>query len=159
MAGIGLNAARVGLLLSPLLVFGCCNQEPKSGAVLDEAALAKRDPLSFPAAGEDYFHDMDRGETLFQNPDPLLAGIDPKEARARLIKGRNTWIVWTGGNDRFWDVMTVKTFGLFDLVKTISSHPSMSFGRYNRWKYLGIVNEPCFEQAKGPDPKRLNLWL
>ena len=22
------------------------------------------------------------------------------------IKGRNTWIVWTGGNDRFWDALT-----------------------------------------------------
>jgi hypothetical protein len=159
MTGIGLNAARIGLLLSPLLVFGCCNEAPKSGAVLDEAAVAKRDPASFPAAGEDYFHDMDRGEKLFQNLDPLLAGLDTKEAHARLVKGRNTWIVWTGGNDRFWDVMTIKTFGLFDLVKTISSHPSMSFGRHNRWGYLGVINEPCFEQAKGPDPKRFNLWL
>ena len=35
----------------------------------------------------------------------------------------------------------------------------MYFGRHNRWKYLGVVNEPCFEKASGPDPKRFNLWL
>jgi len=22
------------------------------------------------------------------------------------IKGCNTWLVWTGGNDRFWDVIS-----------------------------------------------------
>jgi len=31
MTGIVSNAARIGLLLSPLLVFGCCNEPPKSG--------------------------------------------------------------------------------------------------------------------------------
>ena len=24
------------------------------------------------------------------------------------IKGRNMWLVWTGGNDRFWDTADVK---------------------------------------------------
>ena len=31
--------------------------------------------------------------------------------------------------------------------------------RGNRWRYLGLVNEPCFEQATGPDPERFGLWL
>ena len=33
------------------------------------------------------------------------------------------WLVWTGGDDRFWDRLTHDTFGAFDLLKTISSHP------------------------------------
>ena len=33
------------------------------------------------------------------------------------------WIVWTGGNDRLWDRLTVDSLGTFDLLKTISSHP------------------------------------
>ncbi len=28
-----------------------------------------------------------------------------------------------------------------------------------RWKYLGLVNEPCFEQPTAPDPERFGLWL
>jgi hypothetical protein len=157
--GTGLNAARVALLLSPLLVFGCCNEPPKSGQVRDEAMIAGRGPDSFPASADDYFHDMDRGEALFQNLDPLLPKMDPKQMRDALVRGRNTWIVWTGGNDRFWDVMSAKTYGVFDLLKTISSHSKMSYGRYNRWKYLGVINEPCFDQAKGPDAKHFGLWL
>ena len=36
------------------------------------------------------------------------------------IKGRNMWLVWTGGNDRFWDGMTASTFGAFDLLKIVT---------------------------------------
>ncbi len=33
------------------------------------------------------------------------------------------WLVWSGGNDRFWNGMSDYTFGAFDLLKIISSHP------------------------------------
>jgi len=82
-------------------------------------------------------------------------------------QGRNMWLVWTGGNDRLWDVLNWKSYGIFDLLKTISSNPNASnpnlkFGRPNRWQYLGVVNEPCFEEATGPDPDRFlekSSWL
>ena len=35
----------------------------------------------------------------------------------------------------------------------------ISYGRHNRWRYLGLVNEPCFKEATGPDPNRYGLWL
>ena len=75
------------------------------------------------------------------------------------IKGRNTWIVWTAGNDRFWDGLGVTAFGALDFLKTMSSHPALKTSRDNRWEYLGLVNEPCFVKATGPDPKRHGLWL
>src|SRR5258706_12649143 len=78
---------------------------------------------------------------------------------AEEIKGRNMWNVWSGGNDRLWNAMSDYTFGAFDLLKIISSHPSLGYSRTNRWNYLGLVNEPCFEPAKGPDPNRRGLWL
>ena len=31
--------------------------------------------------------------------------------------------------------------------------------RENRWKYLGLVNEPCYAQADGPREDRFGLWL
>jgi hypothetical protein len=116
---------------------------PEPGHVVDEARLADRAPGSFTAAGEDYFHDMDGGIAL-----------TPEE-----IKGRDTWIVWTGGNDKFWDTLTVDSFGSLDLLKTLSSYPTLKANRDNRWNYLGAVNEPCFDKATGPDPARHGLWL
>jgi len=42
-------------------------------------------------------------------------------------RGRNTWIVWTFGNDRFWDYMSNHTFGAFDLLKVLSSPPDFGY--------------------------------
>ncbi len=114
-----------------------------SQEVRDEARLVNRSVASFPAADEDYFADMDGGATL-----------SPEEA-----KGRNTWIVWSGGNDRFWDELSHRSFGTLDFLKTLSSHPNLKFSRDTRWHWLGLVNEPCFEKATGPDPDRFGLWL
>jgi hypothetical protein len=129
---------------------------PKPGSVLDEARQANRTAATFQAAEEDYFHDMD------QNKGGVVSlSVDE-------IKGRNTWVVWTGGNDRLWNRLTKDSFGALDFLKTISSYPSqistdpsdkMKFSRDNRWSYLGLVNEPCFEKATGPDPERFGLWL
>ncbi len=120
---------------------------PQSGEVPDEARVAGRAATSFPAADEDFFHDMDGGLPL-----------TPEQ-----VKGRNTWIVWTAGNDRFWDKMVNASVGALDFLKILSSHPNLQskyqFSRDNRWKYFGLVNSPCFEKATAPDPKRFNLWL
>ncbi len=133
----------LSLLVYALFLTGCGNDEPEPGSVLDEAKQAGREPSSFPHADEDWFRDMDGGIAL-----------TPEE-----VKGRNMWIVWSGGNDRFWDLMTGYTYGAFDLLKTISSHPGLGYSRSNRWNYLGLVNEPCFEAPTGPRADRRGLWL
>jgi len=129
-------------LLLAVLLAGC-SKGPQPGEVLDEARLAGRTADSFKHADEDYFRDMDGAVAL-----------TPQE-----VAGRNMWLVWTGGNDRLWNLMTEYTFGAFDLLKIISSHPSQGYSRSNRWSYLGLVNEPCFENATGPDQNRRGLWL
>jgi hypothetical protein len=134
-----------GVFLAALVLLTACSgsNQPKPGTVIDEARQANRPAASFAAADEDYFHAMDGALSL-----------SPEE-----IKGRNMWIVWTGGNDRMWDKLTATSFGAVDFLKTISSHSSLKFGRDNRWNYLGLVNEPCFEKATGPDSNRFGLWL
>jgi len=122
-------------------------RNPRIGHVKDEAQLAGLTADYFKAADEDYLHDMDRGPN---GPVPL----SPDE-----IKGRNAWVIWTAGNDRLWDKMTGASAGALDFVKTVSSHPGLKASRDNRWTYLGLVNEPCFVKATGPDPKRYGLWL
>src|SRR4030095_9342579 len=119
-----------------VLILACCSTLPigrscgvGSGKVLDEAQCAGRTAESFPAADEDYFADMDYGAT--RNPKQVAAdlaayvpGITPEQAVSAAVKGRNNWIVWTGGNDRLWDVLSVQSVGLLDFVKVMSNHPS-----------------------------------
>jgi cytochrome c5 len=132
------------VVLMALLFGGCGEKSPEPGTVRDEALTAGRTAESFPAADEDYFKEMDGGIELTANE----------------IKGRNNWIVWTGGNDRFWDHLVNKSFGAVDFLKIISSHPGIKhLSRDTRWKYLGLVNEPCFEKARGARSDRFGLWL
>jgi hypothetical protein len=137
------SAASAALLTSLACLLVSCCQGPHPGKVLDEARKAGRAGTSFPQSADPYFHDMDGGLPL--KPDEM--------------RGRNMWLVWTGGNDRFWDRMTQYTFGAFDMLKMVTSHPSLGFNRASRWKYLGVVNEPCFDTAPGPDRSRFGLWL
>jgi hypothetical protein len=135
---------RIVLTIAAMLAVACGPAvAQQSGHVLDEAKAAGRSAASFPHADEDYFHDMDGGLAL---------------TPAQVI-GRNMWNVWTGGDDRFWDGMTNTTFGAFDLLKIVTSHPGQKSDRDSRWSYLGVVNEPCFNKPTGPDPDRFGLWL
>jgi hypothetical protein len=154
----GLVAA---LLVGAIVVRRWMGPSPLSGRVLDEALSASppRVSASFPAADEDYFRDMD------QTKDGPMA-LTPDE-----VRGRNTWIVWSAGNDRMWDLLGETSVGALDFLKVLSSHPAQRYSRQcdparladgscqNRWEYFGLVNEPCFEKAAGPDPSRLGLWL
>jgi hypothetical protein len=163
--------------------FTRCSDSPV-GDVLDEAMLAGVKPEQLRGAADPYFADMDYGYQRATNPNLKLT-----EAEER---GRNNWIVWTGGNDRFWDYMANNTFGAFDLLKVVSSPPDFGYctddaspdhrinydsptnalprnacvgpGRYwvpisrdTRWKWYGLVNEPCFVKPTAPDA--YGLWL
>jgi hypothetical protein len=153
----------LGLSCSTLPLSSMCGQG--SGRVLDEAMCVGRATESFPAADEDYFRDMDYGVTknaaqVAAALAPYVPSISPDQAVSAAVKGRNNWIVWTGGNDRLWDGLSVKSAGILDFLKTISNHPSIKkYSRDNRWQYLGLVNEPCFDKGNGPRKDRYGLWL
>jgi hypothetical protein len=119
------------------------HRSPRPGTVRDEAQVAGLTAASFRAADEDYFRDMDR---VASPEGPKALQLTPEE-----VKGRNTWIVWTAGNDRMWDELGNTSFGALDLLKTLSSHERLGYGRHNRWEYLGLVNEPCFDAATRAD--------
>jgi hypothetical protein len=142
---LGLKPA---VVLAALLAGPACAFAAGPRAV-DEAQKAGRTEASLAQASEEFFHDMDNGVAL--TPDE--------------VKGRNMWIVWTGGNDRFWDKVIKNSMATFDLLKIVTSHPSQNYcngqrcDRDNRWHWLGALNEPCFDKPTGPDPKRFGLWL
>src|ERR1700758_298797 len=143
MAACLIRASRILLSIGLILSIAWIAEDARAQTVVDEARQAGRAAQSFPAADEDYFQGMDGGIQL--TPDK--------------VKGRNMWLVWTGGNDRLWDKLTNLTYGAFDLLKILPSSPGLKYSRDNRWTYLGLVNEPCFTKATAPNPQRYGLWL
>ena len=95
-----------------------------------------RKPSDFPELAIDVFKPMDGGIAL----------------SAEEIKGRNTWNLWTGGNEQFWDHIAREGLGLFDLLKTIDSRK-----RGTRFQAMGLINQPGFKQAAQPD--KHGLWI
>src|ERR1700744_1928635 len=112
-----------------------------AAAALFAAAAAgifgcSQQPQNFPQASIDYFSAMDDGVAL--KPDE--------------VRGRDTWLIWTAGNEAFWDYLARRSFGAFDLLKVLDSR-----NRATRFSYYGVMNEPGFRSATAPD--RYGLWL
>jgi hypothetical protein len=101
-------------------------------ALVPASAPASPQPkdVTFPPASVDYFKGMDSGIAL-----------QPAE-----VRGRNTWLMWTGGNQAFWDYLARHSSATFDLLKTIDSRE-----RPHRFASFGLMNEPGFVAATAPD--------
>lgn len=121
------------LLLAAVFVAISCHSRP-ADVLRDDAG--GRTPADFPELAVDVFKPMDGGLTL-----------DPDE-----IKGRNTWNLWCGGNEQFWDRMARESYGLIDLLKTVDSRH-----RSERFKEMGLINQPGYQPASQPD--EYGLWI
>lgn len=232
LRGNWLGVVAVALFCAMLL--GAC-RDPEPGSVKDEAMQAGLTAKDLPGSDDDYLRDMDRGLDA-EAVHKALPFLSKEEAWKAYNRGRNNWVVWTAGNDTLWDYLANNTFGAFDLLKIVSSHPSIRYcgnkypvygyggkdeypkenyakgrqsgyaqetfspapyppgyyayeddeckgddrqfyevSRQNRWKYLGLVNEPGFQQWQAParckspdgedvldvkpsDPKDKNQW-
>src|SRR6478609_1369226 len=78
-----------------------------------------------------------------------LARAGAIELTPEEIMGRNAWNLWSAGNDFFWNRVSQDSFGLLDLLKMLDNR---TYPRGERFKTLGLVNEPGFRAATQPDP-------
>ena len=131
---VKLTAIGVGVIAVGVMGGGCGKKKITDGSLIDDGGGRK--PRDFPELALDVFKAMDGGIAL----------------TADEIKGRNTWNLWCGGNEQFWDRQAREAFGLFDLLKTIDSRR-----RDERFKEVGLINEPGFKKATKPD--QYGLWM
>jgi len=123
----------IAVVLAALGLHSGCS-EKKAVSLVDDGG--GRTPGDFPELSVDVFKPMDGGIELASDE----------------IKGRNTWNLWCGGDEQFWERMSRESYGLIDLLKTIDSRD-----RANRFKEMGIINEPGYRQASKPD--EYGLWI
>lgn len=145
LLGVGVLLAAVGLGCSGKYVppdealarlqteggYGSANEYVKLGPQSTAAewkAVAER---YYPPAALDYFEDMDRiGTTATPGAVPLKLSADG-------VKGRNAWVMWTAGNEAWWDWVARHGYGTIDLLRLIDHA-----GRDTRFTRTGLLNEP-----------------
>ena len=106
--------------------------------VEDEAKLAGLTTSDFPQITSDIFRGMDDGTDL--SPDEIM--------------GRNAWNLWTAGNERFWNHVAQDSRGIIDLLKSMDNR---TYKRGERFRTLGLMNQPGFRPPTRPD--QFGLWL
>ena len=132
-------ARAIVITLATLFILPACRHEKEKTLIQDEAKLAGKTTADFPQITADVFKPMDGGIELA-----------PEE-----IMGRNAWNLWSGGNEHFWNRVSQDSYGLLDLLKMLDNR---TYQRGERFKTLGLANEPGFRAATKPDPE-FGLWL
>lgn len=109
--------------------------------VSDEAAEEH-----FPMATLDFFAGMDGTK------DPLPSSYRERlKLTAEEIKGRNAWMMWTGGNEAFWDWLARYGYGSIDLLHVIDSD-----ARNDRFARAGLIPEPGMRPPTKEETERAN---
>ncbi|MCA9062283.1 MAG: hypothetical protein KDA96_04470, partial [Planctomycetaceae bacterium] len=70
------------------------------------------------------------------------------------ILGRNTWMIWCGGNEGFWDWLATDSLGFIDLLKLLDSRQ-----RAHRFENAGLINEPGMVKTSAARQDEFGLWL
>jgi hypothetical protein len=129
-------AGGIALAVATIFLAGC--PDKRAEVIQDEAKIAGKSPKDFPQITADVFKPMDSGIEL----------------TAEEIMGRNAWNLWSAGNEHFWNHVSQDSFGLLDLLKMLDNR---TYKRSERFKTLGLVNEPGFREATKPDEYGLML--
>ncbi|AMV28684.1 hypothetical protein VT84_30040 [Gemmata sp. SH-PL17] len=83
-------------------------------------------------ASLNYFEDMDAMGTTD------VVGAKKLALSPEAIKGRNAWVIWTAGNEAWWNWLAQYGYGTIDLLKLVD-HTNRNV-RFNR---TGLMNEPA----------------
>ena len=138
-----------GLALAAILLLssGCRKQAAFHRVAYDEPAQAGV-PIGpagaearFPMAHRDHFAGMDVCADAAGKI--VVPTLTPNE-----VKGRNAWMLWTGGNEAFWDWLARHSYGSIDLLKLIDSR-----NRDGRFERVGLISEPGMRPSTEEETK------
>lgn len=142
--------------------------EALGGKTLHGTPVMPRTAECFPAESRDLFWQMDRvpdgpndelrSLNFDKNNSGKLEDVSPfrphPDNERDAIRGRNTWILWAGGNEGFWNWLAQDGYGLTDLLVAFDSR-----SRGSRFKRLGVMNQPGFIANADPAKRLLGLYL
>jgi mono/diheme cytochrome c family protein len=121
-----------------------------SEPIPDEAMAAGKAKEDFAADAVDYFPQMDR----MAPPGVGIGQLQPLSLTTAEIQGRNTWMLWTGGNEAFWDWLAQHGYGFVDLLKLVDFNPLREWPRFEK---AGLIVDPDMHGPRTAD--RYGLYI
>lgn len=109
--------------------------ESSTGLTWRGTEIKKRHYSEFPAESREFFYEVDQ---VYNEASGKLEPIDyggPHKDYA--IRGRNTWMMWAGGNEIFWGWLQERGYGLNDFLVLLDSRK-----RDSRFERAGLINQP-----------------
>ncbi len=113
---------------------------PDPDAPIDEGIRYGKKVSDFPPERRDVFREVDRVADA-------SGALRPLELDQNEIYGRNTWLLWSAGNERFWDWFAQNGYGFLDFLKMLDSRQ-----RHRRFRDLGLINQPGMKSSQEPGP-------
>jgi mono/diheme cytochrome c family protein len=125
-----------------LTVTGACKRDETDKPIPAAKPAPPAPEIPWPASADD----------LAPTTSHLLDGMDNNVVlNDAELKGRNAWVLWSADNHLFWDELARNSYGVLDLLKTLS------IPRDKRFALTGLINEPGFKKNEKPDPNGLQL--
>jgi mono/diheme cytochrome c family protein len=129
--------------------------EAQGGRTPAGTPVEKRNERQFPTEERNLFGEVD----LLAGPDGRLHSVfegatTTAEAR-QAIRGQNTWMLWSEGNEAFWGwLLQERNYGITDFLILLDSRK-----RGSRFRDAGLVNQPGMKAQTDPAGKILGLYL
>lgn len=105
----------------------------------DEAMAAGLTVEDFKITRYNHFPDMDMVATGSDQFTTESSPLSRLELTQEEYMGRNTWMLWCGGNEGFWDWLAGHSYGTTDLLKLVDFG---QYGQWPRWETAGLIREP-----------------
>ena len=129
-----------------------------------EDYFAQMDAISEPAQGMESWPDQlldiklmsksQESQELEKTGERPKTEVKPPALTPSEVLGRNTWMIWCGGNEGFWDWLASDNLGFVDFLKLVDSRK-----RDERFRDAGLINEPGMVSARSASADEFGLWL
>lgn len=141
--------------------------EAMGGRTVRGTPVTPRTEECFPAEPRDLFWEMDQVADANGTLRPLNFDEDGNgvvdDTERKAIRGRNTWLMWGGGNEAFWGWLQEEGYGIADLLILLDSRgrdpksgpPGTPYAE-GRFARTGLINQPGFAPSS---EKFLGLYL
>lgn len=129
--------------------------EAQGGRTSGGTPVAKRNEHQFPTEEGNLFSEVDLLAGQDGGLHSIFEGETLTERTRQAIRGQNTWMLWSEGNEAFWGwLLQERNYGITDFLILLDSRK-----RKDRFKHTGLVNQPGMKAQTDPGGTILGLYL